>query len=194
MKDIEREDQQMQAEILERIDTLHAALVRRRRGWVGGVSLVAVVASVWLWPSGSNYLTEPQPVIVAQQENVHVDRMSANTKIVSRKDRIVNLEQTSHSDIHTLELTSEAEEEPQIIAEEQIQQSVEVEEVQALPLVKEPQLYAAVFESDEPSEPESDETAVCVFQASKRSGGLRLHFGSVADPNTEGGNFSIRVK
>lgn len=67
MTDQEREDQLFQAEILDRIDTLHAAVVRTRRrraGYLaGGVVMVALVVGLWNRPSPVDPIPAQGPLV-----------------------------------------------------------------------------------------------------------------------------------
>lgn len=67
MNEIEREDRQFQAEIIDKIDALHGAVVRRRAAWAGSLATMAVVAVVWLWPAQPDMPIAESPVLVAQQ-------------------------------------------------------------------------------------------------------------------------------
>ena len=67
MNEIEREDRQFQAEIIDKIDALHGAVVRRRAAWGGSLATMAVAAVVWLWPAQPDMPIAEAPVLVAQQ-------------------------------------------------------------------------------------------------------------------------------
>lgn len=67
MNEIEREDRQFQAEIIDKIDALHGAVMRRRAAWGGSLATMAVAAVVWLWPAQPDMPIAEAPVLVAQQ-------------------------------------------------------------------------------------------------------------------------------
>lgn len=67
MNEIEREDRQFQAEIIDKIDALHGTVVRRRAAWGGSLATMAVAAVVWLWPAQPDMPIAEAPVLVAQQ-------------------------------------------------------------------------------------------------------------------------------
>lgn len=185
MNDMEREDQQFQAEILNKIDVLHGAVMRRRSAWMGCLTMIAIVAMVCLWPVRTESLLEASPMLVAQ----HAAQPIHDVEDV---EIIVPIKPSIHQEHHTA-LVAEA---------EVVEPSWEDEDVAHF--VAEATEKAAVADKPIVVDESYVEPAAAVpattprrtvrhYESHNRRLRVKDLIASSEDPNTDGTNLSIRL-
>lgn len=185
MNEIEREDRQFQAEIIDKIDALHGAVVRRRAAWAGSLATMAVAAVVWLWPAQPDMPIAEAPVLVAQQPE-------APTVVVAD---VAAAEPTRPSAART-ELFVLPAVEPEV---DQPTWVVEPDEV-ILDDAMEPLAVAAIVDEIVPhAEPAAETPSLAPkretrrYETTRRRKRLTDLIARSEDPNTDGTNFSISL-
>lgn len=185
MNEIEREDRQFQAEIIDKIDALHGAVVRRRAAWAGSLATMAVVAVVWLWPAQPDMPIAESPVLVAQQPE-------APTVVVAD---VAAAEPTSPSAAR-MELFDLPAVEPEVDQPTWVVESDEVIVDDAM----EPLAVAAIAdEIASQTEPAAETPSLAPkretrrYETTRRRKRLADLIARSEDPNTDGTNFSINL-
>lgn len=182
MKDTEQENKQMQAEIIDRIDSLHAAQVRHRAGWIGSMTMVAVACGIWLWPADVSQPMEQHPPLVAQ----HITSPQPSTQTAEEVEVKCSSPKKpkSFATITPDEVALEPDAEEPVMTPE----TVTEKEIAHPPVVEtHEQLVAAVEEA--PSEPQG---VVRLYETPKRHRGLKGLFDAANNPNTDGTTLSIK--
>lgn len=185
MNEIEREDRQFQAEIIDKIDALHGAVVRRRAAWAGSLATMAVAAVVWLWPAQPAAPIVEPPVLVAQQPE-------APTVVV---DDVAAAEPTSPSAAR-MKLFDLPAVEPEVDQPTWVVESDEVIVDDAM----EPLAVAALADEIAPqTEPAAEPPSLAPkretrrYETTRRRKRLTDLIARSEDPNTDGTNFSINL-
>ena len=185
MNEIEREDRQFQAEIIDKIDALHGAVVRRRAAWAGSLATMAVAAVVWLWPAQPDMPIAESPVLVAQQPE-------APTVVV---DDVAAAEPTSPSAAR-MELFDLPAVEPEADQPTWVVESDEAIVDDAM----EPLAVAAIADEIAPqTEPAAEAPSLAPkretrrYETTRRRKRLTDLIARSEDPNTDGTNFSISL-
>lgn len=185
MNEIEREDRQFQAEIIDKIDALHGAVVRRRAAWGGSLATMTMAAVVWLWPAQPDMPIAEAPVLVAQQPE-------APTVVVAD---VAAAEPTSPSAART-ELFVLPAVEPEV---DQPTWVVEADEV-IVDDAMEPLAVATIVDEIVPqTEPAAETPSLAPkretrrYETTRRRKRLADLIARSEDPNTDGTNFSISL-
>lgn len=185
MNEIEREDRQFQAEIIDKIDALHGAVVRRRAAWGGSLATMAVAAVVWLWPAQPDMPIAGAPVLVAQQPE-------APTVVVAD---VAAAEPTRPSAART-ELFVLPAVEPEV---DQPTWVVEPDEVIVDDAMESLAVATIVDEIEPQSEPAAETPSLAPkretrrYETTRRRKRLADLIARSEDPNTDGTNFSISL-
>lgn len=185
MNEIEREDRQFQAEIIDKIDALHGAVVRRRAAWGGSLATMAVAAVVWLWPAQPDMPIAEAHVLVAQQPE-------APTVVVAD---VAAAEPASPSAAR-MELFDLPAVEPEVDQPTWVDEADEVIVDDAM----EPLAVAAIADEIAPqTEPAAETPSLAPkretrrYETTRRRKRLTDLIARSEDPNTDGTNFSINL-
>lgn len=188
MNEIEREDRQFQAEIIDKIDALHGAVVRRRAAWGGSLATMAVVAVVWLWPAQPDMPIAEAPVLVAQQPEAPTVVVA---DVAAAEPTSPSAVQSEQSDLSVVSIV-----EPEVDQPTWVVESDEVIVDDAM----EPLAVAAIADEIAPqTEPAAEPPSLAPkretrrYETTRRRKRLTDLIARSEDPNTDGTNFSINL-